>query len=55
MLSVHLPDILWTPDTKLAQWAWLQLSTSTIHGNVVCPNFESVHVLLETVKKKCDE
>lgn len=55
MLSVHLPDILWTPDTKLARWAWLLVSTSTIHGNVVCPNFESVYVLLETVKKKCHE
>ena len=35
MLSVHLTDILWTPDTKLALWAWLLAATSNILGNAV--------------------
>ena len=53
MLSVHLTDILWTPDTKLALRAWLLAATSNIRGNAVlfvCISLGSSRDSLEAFK-----
>ena len=54
MLSVHLTDILWTPDTKLALRAWLLAATSNIRGNAVlfvCISLGSGRDSFEAFKK----